>query len=998
MTCTPTFQNLIKIKSEQTSVIKGHTNLKICCINPRSVKNKTLSFCDYINSNDFDLVAVTETWLGTSIDKACISELLPSGYHFKHVPRSGDRRGGGVALIFRASIDLRIVASSHDNDFSSFEYMDCNVVINDYSLRIAVVYRPPPTKQNGVKTNVFLEQEWPQFLAKYATIDKNIIITGDLNFHLDIPSDRDTIKFNSVLQSCGMLQHVKEPTHVRGHTLDVVITRETDKILSCLDVSDPGLLDKSGKITRDHFAVVFSAHAAKPRPVRKTVSFRKLRAIDVDSFKQDIISSSVLSNSLNSANLEELVRAYTSELSALIEKHAPLRSKTITLRPSCVWYTQNLHDAKHLRRKLERTWRKSKLTIDHQIYRSQCANVNKMLKQAKIDYYSDKVSSCGNDQKSLHKITKHLLQGSTEASLPSGKPSNELAQGFSDFFIDKIQGIRNDIASQAGSGLDTFKFDSDKLSMDNCLVEFAPASEEEIKKVIKSSPDKSCELDPIPTWLLKSCLPELLPFLTKIINFSLETGYVPASYKSSLIRPLLKKPGLDQNMLKNYRPVSNLPFVSKVLEKVVSSRIEEHLISNNLHEQHQSAYRKFHSTETALLKVQNDILQSLDKNNVTVLVMLDLSAAFDTIDHKTLLHRLEDMFGIAGKPLEWMTSYLSGRYQTVTIDGKLSEPVLMNFSVPQGSVLGPKFYTMYTTPIGAICKKHRLKYHFYADDSQLYLSFEPTDQVTRDEAIRRVEACLKDILSWMQANMLKQNADKTEVIIFTSERNAGLVNGISVTVGDSNIKPSSCVRNLGAWLDSRMDMEQHVNSVCKSCFGQIRQIGHIRQYLTTDASKSLVNSLVTSRLDYCNALLSGVPKTILNKLQNVQNTAARVVTRTSRYCHITPILKELHWLPVQYRVQYKILTHTYKALHDRSPVYIKELLHVYRPRRELRSQNGPLILEVPRSRTVLYGDRSFAITAPKLWNALPPGVRACSSLCAFKKSLKTHLFIQMYGQ
>ena len=234
--------------------------------------------------------------------------------------------------------------------------------------------------------------------------------------------------------------------------------------------------------------------------------------------------------------------------------------------------------------------------------------------------------------------------------------------------------------------------------------------------------------------------------------------------------------------------------------------------------------------------------------------------------------------------------------------------------------------------------------------------------------------------------------------MFASERNAGLVNGISLAVGDSNIRPSSCVRNLGAWLDSKMDMEQHVNSICKSCFGQIWQIGHIRQYLTTDATKSLVNSLVTSRLDYCNALLSGVPKTILNKLQNVQNTAARVVTRTSRYCHITPIQKELHWLPTQYTVQYKILTHTYKALHDQSPVYIKELLHVYKPRRELRSQNSSLILKVPRSRTVSYGDRSFAIIAPKLWKALPSGVRESSTLFAFKKSLKTHLFMQMYGQ
>ena len=225
----------------------------------------------------------------------------------------------------------------------------------------------------------------------------------------------------------------------------------------------------------------------------------------------------------------------------------------------------------------------------------------------------------------------------------------------------------------------------------------------------------------------------------------------------------------------------------------------------------------------------------------------------------------------------------------------------------------------------------------------------------------------------MHGNVLKQNEYKTEIIVFTSERNAGLVNDISVTVGDSDIKPSLCVRNLGAWLDSRMDMERHVNSFCKSCFGQIRQIGHIRKYLIMDATKSLVNSLVTSR-------------------------AARVVTKTSRYCHITPILKELHWLPVQNRIQYKILTHAYKALHEQSPVYIKELLQVYRPRRDLRSQNNPLILEVPRSRTVLYGDRSFAIIAPKLWNALPPGVRVCSTLCAFKQSLKTHFFIQTYGK
>ena len=251
----------------------------------------------------------------------------------------------------------------------------------------------------------------------------------------------------------------------------------------------------------------------------------------------------------------------------------------------------------------------------------------------------------------------------------------------------------------------------------------------------------------------------------------MERAYVPMPFKSSLIRPHIKKHDLDTNTLKNYRPVSNLPFISKVLEKVVDAQLENHLTQNSLHEEHQSAYRKFHSTETALLKVQNDILNSLDQNDVTILLILDLSAAFDTIDHETLLNRLEHQFGVAGKPLDFVNSYLQDRYQTVTIDGKLSKPVLMEYSVPQGSVLGPKFFTMYTKPVGEICKKHGLSHHFYADDSQLYLSFKPTSKITREEAIRRVENCLDEIVAWMNRNMLKLNADKTELILFFSQNN-----------------------------------------------------------------------------------------------------------------------------------------------------------------------------------------------------------------------------------
>ena len=331
------------------------------------------------------------------------------------------------------------------------------------------------------------------------------------------------------------------------------------------------------------------------------------------------------------------------------------------------------------------------------------------------------------------------------------------------------------------------------------------------------------------------CTDDLVELITKLINSSLESSYVPRLFKSSHVKPLLKKPGLDTNELKNYRPVSNLPFVSKVLEKVVDVQIEQHLSENKLHELHQSAYRKFHPTETALLKVQNDTLKSLDMGNITILVLLDLSAAFDTIDHGILLRLLEQHFYISGKPLAWMKSYLTDRHQSVYINNVLSDPVLMKYSVPRGSVLGPKNYVMYTKPVGTICRRQDLDHHFYADDSQLYLSFQPNDHVSRDEAVRRVELCLNDITRWMNHNMLKLNADKTELIVFAPKNDLNQIEDISIKVGSSEVKSVMSVRNLGAFFDSQINMESHVNSVCRSCYSQLRQIGYVGQYLNSDA-------------------------------------------------------------------------------------------------------------------------------------------------------------------
>jgi hypothetical protein len=249
----------------------------------------------------------------------------------------------------------------------------------------------------------------------------------------------------------------------------------------------------------------------------------------------------------------------------------------------------------------------------------------------------------------------------------------------------------------------------------------------------------------------------------------------------------------------------------------------------------------------------------------------------------------------------------------------------------------------------------------------------------------------------MNSNILKLNSDKTELIVFSSGSNTDSVKNITVNVDQAEIKQSSSVRNLGAFLDSRVNMEHHVSSVCRSSYAQISKIGRIRKYINEEATKTLVNSLVTSRLDYCNALLYGIPQQTMKKLQLVQNTSARVIKRTSRKDHITPVMKDLHWLPIEYRVNYKILLHTFKSLKQQSPSYMQEMIQVYSTSRNLRSSNAPVRLVQPKTK-LKFGERSFSASAPKLWNSLPSHLKNCNTVESFKKHLKTHYFNLAYGK
>ena len=472
---------------------------------------------------------------------------------------------------------------------------------------------------------------------------------------------------------------------------------------------------------------------------------------------------------------------------------------------------------------------------------------------------------------------------------------------------------------------------------------------------------------------------------------SLSSGTFPTALKHARIIPLLKKSTLDANSFSSYRPISNLPFLGKVIERIAVSQLQDYLSDNQLHSPMQSAYRQFHSVETTLLKVQNDVLTSLDARREVLLVLLDFSAAFDLIDHNQLVDRLASRFGVNGRVLNWISSYLNGRTQSVAIGDVISDPVHLRCGVPQGSVAGPIAFTLFSAPIQSIAKAHGINCVVYADDTQLYIPFASSD---RELAVKKIEACITDIRSWCQRNKLVLNDSKTEVIYFQSKFHTSSWQP-SVKIGDAVITPSQEARNLGVIMDSSFNLQSHVNNLCRCAMIGIRKIGQLRNYLSQDITLQLIHAFVTSRLDSCNSLLFGLPERDMMKIQRVQNTAARLVLRIRRHDHITPALVELHWLPIRQRVIYKLLLLTYKAMHQSAPVFISDIICRYVPSRSLRSASESRLV-VPKSLLKTYGDRSFAYAAPFLWNNLPPDIRKSPSVGVFKSQLKTHLFKQRF--
>ena len=409
--------------------------------------------------------------------------------------------------------------------------------------------------------------------------------------------------------------------------------------------------------------------------------------------------------------------------------------------------------------------------------------------------------------------------------------------------------------------------------------------------------------------------------------------------EQALITPLAKKSGVSD--FKNLRPVSSLQFISKLTERVVFNQLHDHLVRFDSFPKLQSAYRKRYSTETALLKVHNDLLMNMNNQKVTLLVLLHLSAAFDTVDHKILLSHLQSSFGIRATALAWLSSYLFDRRQHIIYDGCQSEDFKLRFGLQQGSCLGPLLFTIYSSQLFHVILNYLPDVHTYADDMQLYLAFSPNN-TSQSQAIASMEKCIDQLRTWMLIDKLKINDDKTEFMIIGTKQQLEKISSQNLTV--------TTAKSLGTWLDNHLTPQENINKTYRTAYLHIHNIRHIRKYLTKDVTEKLVHAFVIGRIDYCNSILYGLPEVHVKKLQRVQNSAVRLITYTPLTYHITPVLKTFQWLPVKYRVLFKIAILTFKSTYGQSPEYLKELINIrFNTQYKLHSNNGLFLINFPNN-------------------------------------------------
>ena len=949
-------------------------------------KKKSHAVTDYCLEKNVHLACLSETWFqdDKNYQTALFSEA--GNYISYNHPRKTDTIGGGVCIFMKNIYKTVQQKKTVNSAFESVSILCCISGLPSQKLKVVSMYR-----RDAVVFSTFIEQ-FSKFVQNLILSKYPFVIGGDFNIHMNDPDHSYTRRFLKLCNDHNLnLSNVpKVKTHIAGNTIDFLVS---DNAASSLIIESTVDYDAPPNISH-HFPVIYTLKAdfqcrsvAAIKPKRSFINF------NVDDFKLELSKS--LEDLYLCNTFEGKYKTFQEKMQICYDKHVPLRVSKICHNDRPKWMDHEYVEQRAIRRKLERIYTRSNSMQDEINWKLQRTKCSLLAAVKRDSMYTNAFINAKGDIKAQFNMLQKLIGDTVDPfvqKLPDvadyGNNYN-LASDFNKFFMDKVEAVQSYIETEKQLyQIDKCDTSTPLLSdvQENSvqyLSEFKLCDIKELREIVYHSIKTTQGIDPLPSNTMSQCMDVLLPHLLDLVNTSLLTGSVDG-VKFSYVKPLLKKIDLALSLFSSYRPISNLSFISKLIERVVAKRLNEHMTINNLHIESQHGYKSGHSTETLLIKFLNDILVAIDQNRGVVVLLIDLSSAFDTVQHSILLKILKNAMYISGTALEWFQSFLCGRSQAVLIDGVLSDWLTVTCGVPQGSVLGPILFNIYCRHIHHVFQKCEFLSSSYADDNSAMKSFAVFNQL--HTLYQDIPNCLEKLKIYMIENHLKLNDSKTEVIVFGSSKLKE-----QISLHGTFLKSGKCIRfndnvkYLGIFLDSLLSFEDQVQKVTSLSYTSMRNISQVKNCLSQQNLETFVHAFISSHLDYCNIIYLGLSRKLINKLQKLQNAAIRLIFKVRARHPVSSLFRNLHWLNIEQRVVFKVLLVVYKCINGLAPDVLKSLITV--------RNTETLILKQTYFNNTKFGKRAFVYYAPKYWNSLPLNIRLVSDINCFKTSLKSYLLL-----